>query len=42
MVSTTEEITYDSTSLPMTQTTVKNQVLENHCVDSPTYFMLKR
>ena len=42
MVSTPEEITDKSTSLSMTQTTVKKQVLENHCVYSPTYLMIKR
>ena len=42
MVSNPEDIIYDSPSLPMTQTTVKNQVLGNHCVFSPTYLMLKR
>ena len=42
MVSTTEEITDDSPSFPTTQTTVKNQVLVNHCVFSPAYSMLKR
>ena len=41
IVSTPEEITYYSTSLPMTKTTVKIQVLGNHCVFSPTYFILK-
>ena len=41
MVSTPEEVTDDSPSLPMTQTTVKNQVLGNHCVYSLTYLMLK-
>ena len=42
MVSTPEEVTYVSPSLHITQTTVKNQVLGNHCVYSPKYFMLKR
>ena len=42
MVSTPEEIIYDSPSFPMTSTPVKNQVLGNHCVYSPTYLMLKR
>ena len=42
MVSTPEEITDDSSSLPMTKTIVKKQVLGNHCVFSPTYLMLKR
>ena len=39
MVSTSEDITYDSPSLPMTSTPVKNQVLGNHCVYSSTYLM---
>ena len=42
MVSTTEEVTAYSTSLRITQTTVKEKVLRNHCVYSPTYFILKR
>ena len=41
MVSTPEDVTYDSPSFPMTSTPVKNQVLGNHCVYSPTYLMLK-
>ena len=41
MVSTPEEITDVNTSLPMKQTIVKNQVLVNHRVYSPTYLMLK-
>ena len=42
MVSIPEEITNDSPSLPMTAKIVKNQVIVNHCVFSPTYLMLKR
>ena len=42
MVSTPEELTDVSPSLRITLTTIKNQVLGNHCVYSPTYFMLKR
>ena len=42
MFSTPEEITDDSLILPMTKTTVNNQVLWYHCVHSPTYFLLKR
>ena len=42
MVSTPEGVTYVSPSLRITQTTVKNQVLGNHCVYSLTYLMLKR
>ena len=42
MVSTPEGVTYDSSNFPMTSTPVKNQVLVNHCVYSPTYYMLKR
>ena len=41
MVSTPEEIIDDSPSFIMTQTKIKNQVLGNHCVFSPTYLMLK-
>ena len=41
IVYTPEEITDDSPSFTMTQTTVKNQVLGNHCVYSTTYLMLK-
>ena len=36
MVSPTDKIIYDSPSLPTAQTTVKNQVLGNQCVYSPT------
>ena len=32
-----KEVTYDSTSLPVTKTTVKKQVLGNHYIFSPTY-----
>ena len=42
MVSTPEEITDESPSLPMTQNNSKNQVLLNHCAFSPTYLILKR
>ena len=42
MISTPEEVTDFSPSFRITQTTVKNQVLGNHCVYSPTYLMLKR
>ena len=42
MVSTPEEITDVSPSLRKTSTTIKNQVLGNHCVYSPTHLMLKR
>ena len=42
MVSTPEEITDISLSFRKTPTTVKNQVLVNHCVYSPKYLMLKR
>ena len=42
MVSTPEEITDESPSLPMTQNNSKNQVLGNHCVYSPPYLMVKR
>ena len=41
MVYTTEEVTYVSPSLHITQTTVK-KVIGNHCVYSSTYLMLKR
>ena len=41
MVFTTEEVTDESPSLPMTQTTVKNQVLGNNYIFLPTYLMLK-
>ena len=37
MVSTTEEVLDDSPNMPMTSTPVKNRVLGNHCVYSPTY-----
>ena len=42
MFSTPESITYDSHSLPLTQTTVKNQILGNCCIYSPTCLVLKR
>ena len=42
MVYTPEEIIDGSPSLPTTQKTVKNQVLGNHCIFSPTYLMLKK
>ena len=42
MVSTPEDVTYDSPSLPMTSTPVDNQVLGNHCVYSPIYLVFKR
>ena len=42
MVSTLEEIKDDITNLPMTQTTVKGNVLSNQYVFSLTYLMLKR
>ena len=42
MVSTSEGVTYDSPNVTMTSEPVKNQVLGNCCVYSPTYFMLKR
>ena len=32
-----KEVTYNSTNVTMTSTTVKNQVLGNHCVYSSTY-----
>ena len=37
MVSTPEEVTYDSPNVPMTSAPVKKQVLGNHCVITPTY-----
>ena len=42
MVSTTEDVIYESPSLPMKSTPVKNQVPGNQCVYSPTCLMLKR
>ena len=42
MVSTPEELTDSITSLRKTPTTVKKQVLGNHCAYSPTYLILKR
>ena len=41
VVSTPEEVTDVSPSFCITQTTVKNQVLGNYCVHSPTYLVLK-
>ena len=41
MFSTSLKIIYDSTSLPMTQKAVKNQVPVNHYVFLPKYLMLK-
>ena len=40
MVFAPEDVTDGSPSLPMMSTPVKNRVLGNHCVFSPTYFML--
>ena len=42
MVSTPERVTDTSTNVTMTSTPVKNQVLGNHSVFSPTYLTLKR
>ena len=42
MLSNAEGVTDDSSNVPMTSTPVKNQVLLNHFVYSPTYYMLKR
>ena len=42
MVSTPEEVTDVNPGLLITQTTEKKQVLENNCVYSPAYLMLKR
>ena len=36
MVLTPEEVTYESTNVPTTSTPVKNKVIGNHCVYSPT------
>ena len=41
MVSTPEGVTDGSPNVTMTSTTVKNQVLGNHCIYSPTYLILK-
>ena len=41
MVLTPEGVKDDSPNVSMTSTPVKNQVLGNHCVYSPTYLMLK-
>ena len=37
MVSTPDEVTYDIPNVPVTSTPLKNQVLGNNCVYSPTY-----
>ena len=42
MMSTPEGVTYDSLNVPMISTQVKNQVLVNHFVYPPTYYMFKR
>ena len=42
MVSTTEGVAYNIPNVPTPSTPVNKKVLVNHCVYSPTYWMLKR
>ena len=42
MLSNAEGVIDDSSNVPMTSTSVKNQVLLNHCDYSPTYWMLNQ